>query len=91
MLIASGVHIWWYLGGDPEGWLFQICSKKSFKTKPNTPYGGETSCFSLFQGGVSCYTEKPALPTLSEVNRSLVNFSGISKDSIVCYLKNVYP
>ena len=29
-----------------------IRGKKSFKTRPNTPYGGETSRYSLLQGGV---------------------------------------
>ena len=37
---------------DPEGVLYQIHIKKSFKTRPNTPYGGETSSYSLLQGGV---------------------------------------
>ena len=27
--------------------------KKSFKTRPNTPYGGDTSSYSLIQGGVA--------------------------------------
>ena len=31
---------------------FQICSNKSFKTKPNSPYGGETSSYSLLQDRV---------------------------------------
>ena len=35
------------------GWFFQIRIKKSFKTRPNTPYGGETSHYSLLQGGLS--------------------------------------
>ena len=39
---------------DPEGGFYQILSKKSFKTKPNTPYGGETSPYSLLQGGGVC-------------------------------------
>ena len=38
---------------DPGGGFFQIGGKKSFKTRPNTPYGGETSCYSLLQGGVN--------------------------------------
>ena len=29
---------------------------KSFKTRPNTPYGGETSRYSLLQGGVTLDT-----------------------------------
>ena len=37
---------------DPEGGFYQIHGKKSFKTRPNTPYGGETSCYSLLQGEV---------------------------------------
>ena len=48
---ASGVHIWGYLEG-PWEWFFQIRSKKSFKTRPNGPYGGETSSYSLLQPGV---------------------------------------
>ena len=38
--------------GEPWGWFFRIRGRKSFKTRPNTPYGGETSCYSLFQRGV---------------------------------------
>ena len=38
---------------DSWGWFYQIRGKKSFKTRPNTPYGGETSRYSLLQGGVS--------------------------------------
>ena len=41
---ASGVRIWGY---------YQIHSKKSIKTRQNTPYGGETLCYSLLQGGVT--------------------------------------
>ena len=48
---ASGVHIWGYLEG-PCGWYFHIRSKKSFKKRPNSPYGGETSSYSLLQQGV---------------------------------------
>ena len=40
-----------HLGGHWGG-FYQICGKKSFKTRPNTPYGGETSRYSLVQGGV---------------------------------------
>ena len=36
---------------DPR-FFFRICSKKSFKTRPNSPYGGETSSYSLLQQGV---------------------------------------
>ena len=36
---------------DPEGGFIKFMVK-SFKTRPNTPYGGETSCYSLLQGGV---------------------------------------
>ena len=43
---------------DPEGGFYQIRSKKSFKTRPNTPYGGGTSHYSLLQGGV-CDVSKP--------------------------------
>ena len=38
---------------DPEGGFYQIHGKKSFKTRHNTPYGEETPCYSLPQGGVS--------------------------------------
>ena len=38
---------------DPESGFYQIRGKKSFKTRPNTPYGGETSRYSLLQGGVN--------------------------------------
>ena len=37
---------------DLEGGFYQIHSKKNFKTRPNTPYGGETSHYALLQGGV---------------------------------------
>ena len=33
--------------------FYQNHSKKSFKTRPNIPYGEETSRYSLLQGGVS--------------------------------------
>ena len=36
--------------------VFRIYSKKSFKTRPNSPYGGETSSYSLLQVGVTCLT-----------------------------------
>ena len=49
---ASGVRIWGYLEG-PWWWFYQIRGKKSFTTRPNTPYGGETSRYSLLQGGVA--------------------------------------
>ena len=35
-----------------EGCFFQIRSKKSLKTRPNSPYGEETSSYSLLQQGV---------------------------------------
>ena len=40
--------------------------KKSFKTRPNTPYGGETSYYSLLQGGVisGCPEHRPGNPLL---------------------------
>ena len=34
---------------DPWGWFFQIRSKKSFKTRPKSPYGGETSIYLLLE------------------------------------------
>ena len=34
---------------DPGGVFFLICSKKSFKTRPNSPYGGKTSTYLLLQ------------------------------------------
>ena len=39
---------------DPGLWgcFFQIRCKKSLKTRPNSPYGGETSSYSLLQQGV---------------------------------------
>ena len=37
---------------DPGGVFFQIRSKKSFKARPNSPYGGETSSHLLLQQGV---------------------------------------
>ena len=40
---------------DPEGEVYQIRGKKSFKTRPNTTYGGETTRYSLLQGGVISY------------------------------------
>ena len=33
--------------------FFRICSKESFKTRPNSPYGGKTSIYSLLQQGVA--------------------------------------
>ena len=37
---------------NPVWWVFRICIKKSFKTRPNSPYGEETSSYSLLQQGV---------------------------------------
>ena len=37
---------------DAEGGFIKFVIKNSFKTRPNTPYGGETSHYSLLQGGV---------------------------------------
>ena len=39
------------------GVVFRIRSKKNFKTRPKTAYGGETSRHSLLQGGVKYYAE----------------------------------
>ena len=39
--------------------FFQICNKKSFKTRPNSLYRGETSIYSLIQQGVT--RERPNL------------------------------
>ena len=38
---------------DPGGVFFRICSRKSFKTRPNSPFGSETSIYSLIQQGVN--------------------------------------
>ena len=41
---------------DPEGGFIKFTVKKSFKTRPNTQYGGETSHYSILQGdGVSYF------------------------------------
>ena len=42
---------------DPEGGFMKFAIKRRFKTRPNTPYGGETLCYSLLQGGVILETE----------------------------------
>ena len=56
LIIASEVHIWGYLGG-PWRCFFRNCSKKSFKTRPNSPYGGETLSYLLLQQGVLTKTK----------------------------------
>ena len=51
-----GALVWSAFGAiweDPEGGFYQIRGKKSFKTRPNTPYGEETSRYSPLQGGVT--------------------------------------
>ena len=45
-----------YFDFDPGGGFFKFAVKKSFKTRPNSPYGGETSSNSLLQQGVKYYT-----------------------------------
>ena len=55
---------------DPEGGFYQIRCSKSFKTRPNTPYGGETSIYSLLQQGV-CICKRRSL----NINNILCVFS----------------
>ena len=49
--------------------VFQICSNKSFKTRPNSPYGGKTSVYFLLQQGVyaDCRYLPPLEPLLPKV------------------------
>ena len=37
---------------DPEGGFIEFAVKRALKQDQTHPYGGETSCYSLLQGGV---------------------------------------
>ena len=39
----------WGTWKDPEGCFFKFTIKKSFKTRPNSPYGVKTSIYLLLQ------------------------------------------
>ena len=61
--------------------FYQIRSKKSFKTRQNTQYGGGTSSYSLVQGGVPyidgflCHRAAVYVPTyLDNLFTHLISF-----------------
>ena len=56
--------------GVPWWLFFQICSIKSFKTRPKSPYGGETSIYSLLQQGVYGFGGKRNTEAQPVVKRS---------------------
>ena len=42
----------------PGGCFFKFAVKRAFKTRPNSPYGGENTIYSLIQRGVYTITRK---------------------------------
>ena len=51
-LVGSAFGATWE---DPGGCFFKFLNKKSFKTRTNIPYGGETSRYSLLQVSVRLF------------------------------------
>ena len=70
--------------GGPWGWFFRIFSEKSFKIRPNSPYGWETSSYSLLQQGVINHATLniPDLWKWVEIHGKYYHFSSAERVSI---------